>query len=123
MLFRSFDLTTGTLSEPLLTEADFGKNIGFVSMEEDGSMVVVGDDGYAWTIACVAPDGTQKIALEGNVFVSGGLVGPDGQVWLSLRPGFGEGSTTEGLAHLDVASCHLDTPRKTALPPGSIAWR
>lgn len=120
---QTFDINSGSLSEPLLTEAEYGKNIGFVSLQEDGSMVVVGDDGYAWTVSCLTTDGSQNIALEGNIFVSGGLVGPDGQLWLSLRPGFGEGATMEGLVSLDPVSCHADKPRVTALPPGSMAWR
>jgi hypothetical protein len=120
---QTLDTSTGTLSDPLLTEADLGKNIGFVSLQDDGSMVVVTNDGYAWTVQCRAADGTWTTALSGNLYVAGGMEGPDGRIWMDLRPGFGDGTAVEGLVSVDPVACHVDAPRTTALPPSGLAWR
>ena len=120
---QSFQTATDTLSEPLLTEEEYGANLGFVSMEDDGSHVVISDDGYQWDLSCVATDGTRTRALGGNLYVSDATFGPDGLLWLAVRPGFGSGSTTEGVIAVDPATCHAASPLVTALPPSSLAWR
>ncbi|HNC98341.1 MAG TPA: hypothetical protein PLA94_08460 [Myxococcota bacterium] len=120
---QSFTTATDTLSEPLLTEEDFGANLGFVSNEDDGSRVVISDNGYQWELSCVAADGTRTPALEGNIYLSSAIFGPDGRLWLAARPGFGEGSSTEGVIAFDPATCHAGEPLVTALPPSSLAWR
>ncbi len=120
---QSFTTATDTLSEPLLREEDYGANLGFVSSEEDGSRVVISDDGYQWDVSCVATDGTRSQSLGGNLYVSDATFGPDGLLWLAIRPGFGTGSSTEGVVALDPATCHAAEPLVTALPPSSLAWR
>lgn len=120
---QSFTTATDTLSEPLLTEEEYGANLGFVSIEDDGSLVVMSDDGYQWDLSCVATDGTRTKAMGGNVYLSDATFGPDGLLWLAVRPGFGAGSSTEGVVAVDPATCHAGKPLVTALPPSNLTWR
>ena len=115
-----FDTRIGALSEALYTEADVGANIGFFAARGESGLLVT-DDGYTWAIRCTTPDAS--ITLDGNMFVAGALLTPDGQVWMSVRPGFGAGDPVSGLYRIDMSDCSMDGSIQTSLPPGALAWR
>lgn len=119
--YQRLDTRTGSLSEPLLTEADWGANLGFV-VEREETTWVISDDGYAWEVWCVASDGTPTLALDGNLFVADTLMTED-TLYLAVRPGFGTGSAVSGIIPLDLATCHAGDAFSTALPPSSLALR
>jgi hypothetical protein len=123
-----FDTATGSLEEnALATEAAVGKNIGIylprVSGDPASGALMVQDDGYQWSIVCTEASGDSSTILDGNMFISSAAAAEDGALWLAARPGFGAGTSREGVLRLDRTTCTITDQYQLALPPGSLAIR
>lgn len=119
-----FDTATDTLSEPLLTEASLGLNVGSVVTTSTGKALTSLDDGYTWDLACLDLGTGGYTSLElGNAFVTGMAAAPTGQVWVGIGTGFGTPTGSDvapGLHAVDPATCAITDSATTGMQASSI---
>lgn len=118
-----FDPVAGTISDPLLTEAEFGYNLGALAGSSGGRSIVVADDAYAWSVWCVdlaTGEATPTDAVD--AYIGDAVATPDGKVWIPYRAGYaGNGDpVVEGLVAWDPASCTAEAPVATLFPPYTL---
>lgn len=121
---RRFDPAAGTLSAPLLTEADFGRNLGALAGHADGKSILVADDGYSWGVWCVDLATGEATATDpADSYIGDAVTGPDGRAWVAYRAGYaGNGAPViAGLVPWDPATCTAGDPVATLFPPYSLA--
>ncbi|MFN7142866.1 MAG: hypothetical protein ACK4YP_03755 [Myxococcota bacterium] len=120
----TFDPAAGTLSDPLLTEEDFGKNIGTLVGNDDGHAILVGDDAYSWGVWCVdLATGDARPTPAVDSYIGDAVAADDGTVWIAYRAGYaGNGDpVVEGLVPWDPSACTAGEPVSTLFPPYSLA--
>lgn len=118
----TFDVASGTLAGPHLTEEDLGGNLaGFAGAGDD--LLVTLDDGYSWEVWCVSTtDWTPTLAAEPHVYVAAMAATPNGKVLAAQRQDFlGSADAVVGTAVYDLASCAAETTWTTTFPPYSVA--
>lgn len=119
----TLDPAAGTISEPHLTEAALGYNIGAIAGGTDGKAILVGDDGYSWNVYCLDLSTWTATATPAvDSFIGDVVTAPDGTVWVGYRAGYaGTGApVVEGLVAWHPATCTSST-LATTFPPYSMA--
>jgi streptogramin lyase len=120
----SFDPASGTISDPILTEADFGMNLSALVGNADGNALLIADDAYSWNVFCVNLE-TMEVTDTPFVdsYIGEAVASPDGQVWVAYRAGYaGTGDPVlSGLVRWDPATCTAEDPIASVFPPYSLA--
>ena len=94
-------------------------------VDADGSMVAILRDGEIHTPACRDAAGGWTTGEPLNKYVPDVARGPDGAVWLALRPPWSDPLAGGGLLRLDPGTCLplADSPEiATSFPPFSMAF-
>jgi len=121
---QTFDPVAGTVSEPLLTEAAFGYNLGSLAGNRGGHAMLVADDAYSWTVFCLdltTFEATPTTAVDS--FIGDAVTAPDGTAWIAYRQGYaGSGAPViAGLVAWNPETCMSADPVSTLFPPYSLA--
>jgi hypothetical protein len=116
-----FDTTDDSFTTTEFTEASLGMNLGAVTGTPDGYRIATLDDGYTWSLLCIAPDGTTTMSDLGEAYIGSMEATPDGKVWASVGAGYGGGTPpATGFTPLDPVACSAGTAVSAALGPSSI---
>ena len=116
-----FDTTDDSFTTTEITEASLGMNLGAVNGTPDGYRITTLDDGYTWSLLCIAPDGSTMMSDVGEAYIGSMESTPDGKVWASIGAGYGMGTPpTTGFTPLDPVACTAGTAVSAALGPSSI---
>jgi hypothetical protein len=119
----SFDMASDTLSEPILTDAAVGGNVGNLAVAANGHGIYTVDDAQRWKIWCIdTSDGTTRLASEPNAYVSDAKVDPTGTVWVLQQPNYAGEPGQVGTVRVDPAACAVSEPLVTALNPYAIGF-
>ncbi len=120
----TFDPIAGTVSNPHLTEAELGFNIGAIAGNAAGNAILVADDAYAWNVFCLDLETWTTTATPPvNAYINDAVATPDGKVWVGYRAGYAatEDPVVAGLVAWDPATCTAADPVATIFPPYSMA--
>lgn len=118
-----FDPATGTLTE-LATEAELGADLlGFAGSGSHGLALGVDFDPTGpSTLHCIDLDsGAVRLGRTSGAWYAAATAGPQGDVWVGARAGFGPPGGDRGLLRFDPVACQLvGAPIPLLLEPYSL---
>lgn len=119
----TFDVATGEVSGPHLTEEALGGNVGGFAGDGDTLLMTL-DDGATWSLHCVdTTDWTVTLADAPNAYIGGMATAPDGDVWVMQRENYaGTGEAEIGTVIYDLDGCAPGATVETAFPPYDVAF-
>jgi outer membrane protein assembly factor BamB len=122
-----FNIVTGKLSDPLVSETDLEANLGPIVATSNGrALFISSDESWNYALYCLdLSSGDIEKADTTDSYLASISINDRGEAWIAARAGFASPESPGGIMIYDVDGCKSLTGKDLltlSLPPYSIAF-